>query len=344
MSAPRRALAGPDTLTAGPGGLRALNLGRWSVLLDPRSVLVCLLLAAALVLALVAAVLVGEHPMPVAALARVLSGTATPAEALIIGDLRAPRVLTGAVVGLALGLAGALFQSVTRNPLGSPDVIGFDTGAATGALVAMLVAGGGVLTTALGAVAGGAGTAVAVLLLATGRGRDARHGPDALRLVLVGLGVGLGLAAFNSLLVVSSNLYDAQSAAVWLIGNLAGRDWSRLALLAPVVAVGLVLALLLGRRLAVAELGTTAPPRSACDPACCASRPSPSASCWPRRPWPPPVPSASSRSPPRRSPAGSPGPTGPACPPRGSPAPWSWCSPTWPPGRRSSRARSRSGS
>ncbi|WP_369373283.1 FecCD family ABC transporter permease [Promicromonospora sp. Populi] len=247
--------AAPRALETGPGALRALSLGRWSVLLDPRSVLVCLLLATALAIAIVAAVLAGEHPMPIAALARVLSGTATPAEDLIIGQLRAPRVLTGAVVGLALGLAGALFQSVTRNPLGSPDVIGFDTGAATGALVAMLFTGGGVRTTALGAVAGGAGTAVAVLLLASGRGQAARHGPDALRLVLVGLGIGLGLAALNSLLVVGSNIYDAQSAAVWLIGNLAGRDWSRLALLAPVVAVGLVLALLLSRRLSVAELG-----------------------------------------------------------------------------------------
>lgn len=237
------------TLVPGPGRLRALRVGRWSVLVDARAVVVCLALACALAITMVASLLLGEHPMPAGAVARVLTGTATPAEDLIIGQIRAPRVLTGAVVGLALGLAGAIFQSLTRNPLGSPDVIGFDTGAATGALVAMLFAGGGVLTTALGAVAGGACTAVVVLLLAT------RNGLDALRLVLVGLGTGLGLAALNSMLVVSSNLYDAQSAAVWLIGNLAGRDWSRLVLLVPVVAVGLVLALLLGRRLAVAGLG-----------------------------------------------------------------------------------------
>jgi len=240
--------ASRSVLSAGPERARVVRLGGASVLVRPRYLVVCVLLVAALLVALAATLSISVNPIPLDRVLTAVFGRGTPAEELIVGTLRLPRALNGALVGLALGLAGALFQSVTRNPLGSPDVIGFDTGAATGALVAMLFAGGGVLATSLGAVAGGVGTAALVFLFAT------RHRTVApFRLVLVGIGAGAMLAAVNSLMIVGAQVYDAQSAAVWLVGNLAGRDWTRLALIGPVVAVGLVLALLLSRRLAVGE-------------------------------------------------------------------------------------------
>jgi len=226
-----------------PDGARVVRIGPWTFLLHRRAAIAtAALLLAAGVLILVA-LGAGTNPISPDRLLAVLSGHATPADALIVGTLRMPRVLAGALVGLALGAAGALFQSVTRNPLGSPDVIGFDTGASTGALIAMLFLGGGVVPTAVGAVLGGAVTAVAILLLAS------RRGIAPLRLVLVGIGGGAFLVALNWWLIVRANVTDAQSASVWLVGNLAGRDWSRVGSLAPVVLAGLVLALLLSRGL-----------------------------------------------------------------------------------------------
>jgi iron complex transport system permease protein len=235
-------------LSTAAGRVRVLRLGQASVAVQPRYAAVCVALLAALPLVGLAALAVGAVPVGLDRVLGALVGSGTASDQLVVVELRLSRVVCGALVGLALGLAGAVFQSVTRNPLGSPDVIGFDTGAATGALVAMLVLGGGVVGTSLGAVAGGAVTAAAVSGLAL------RHGSDALRLVLVGIGVGGMLSAANSMLIVNAEIYDAQSAAVWLIGNLAGRGWSRAAMLAPVLVVLVPLALLLSRRLRIAEL------------------------------------------------------------------------------------------
>ncbi|WP_022882223.1 FecCD family ABC transporter permease [Gryllotalpicola ginsengisoli] len=235
-------------LSHGPARSRVIRLAQWSLVVRPRAAAVCSALFLALLAAIVAALSVSVNFVPVGGVLAALTGHGTPAEQLIVVQLRLPRAAVGALVGLALGLAGALFQSVTRNPLGSPDVIGFDTGAATGALIAMLFTAGGAAATSLGAVLGGAGTAAVVFLLSL------RHrGLAPLRLVLVGIGAGALLAALNSLLIVNAQVYDAQSAAVWLVGNLAGSDWTKLAMLAPVVVVGAVLALLLERSLAVGE-------------------------------------------------------------------------------------------
>ena len=118
------------------------------------------------------------------------------------------------------GIAGAIFQSISRNPLGSPDVIGFTTGAATGALVViLLVRRRPRCRSALGAVAGGLATAVAVYLLAL------RHGVQGYRLVLVGIGVGAVLESVNAYLITRAARDDAFAAAHWLVGSLNGRGW-----------------------------------------------------------------------------------------------------------------------
>lgn len=223
-------------------------VGSWSVRVRRRSVVVCSVLTAGLVAALVASLAAGVNSFPLARVAAALAGDGTPAEQLIIAELRLPRAVTAALVGLALGLAGAIFQSLTRNPLGSPDVVGFGTGASTGGLVVLLVLHGGGLATPVGAVLGGAVTAGAVFWLA------ARHGVVApMRLVLVGIGAGAMLNAVNSLLIVRAELWDAQSASVWLVGNVVGRDWSDVRLIGGVLTAGLVLCLALWRPLSLSE-------------------------------------------------------------------------------------------
>lgn len=89
---------------------------------------------------------------------------------LVVVDWRLPRALLAALFGAALGLSGAIFQSLTRNALGSPDVIGFNMGSYTGVLVVMLAGGSGFLLIASGAVVGGLITAFLVYLLAYRRG------------------------------------------------------------------------------------------------------------------------------------------------------------------------------
>lgn len=174
---------------------------------------------------------------------------ATSGERLILG-FRLPRVLTGLSVGAALGVSGAVFQSLSRNPLGSPDLIGFTTGAATGALLHIVLYGPSTAGAALGAVAGGLLTAVAVWLLARRQGRLGTR-----RLVLVGVGVGAVLHAVNGLLLVKGDLDHALLANLWLSGSLNARDWTHAWLAAGAVVLFVPPVWLSSRRLTLLEMG-----------------------------------------------------------------------------------------
>ena len=156
------------------------------------------------------------------------------------------------LIGVALGAAGAIFQSITRNPLGSPDIVGFVQGASAGAVLEIVVFGGGTFAIAAGAIVGGIGTAVIVYLLAM------RGGAPGYRLILVGIGIGAMLVAVTDYLLTRSTLEEAQAANVWITGSLNGRGWEHvrpiaaaLVVLAPVVA-------LLARELRMLELGDEA--------------------------------------------------------------------------------------
>ena len=223
-----------------------IAIGALSVRVHRRALVAAGVLAILLLGAMLAALSLGAHTVAVSQVLATVFGDGSPTDELIIGELRLPRVVAGALVGVALGAAGGIFQSVTRNPLGSPDVVGFDSGAATGALVAMLVLHGAV-PTPVGAVIGGALTAVAVFAL------SARGGVAPLRLVLVGIGAGALFGAINSLIIVRAQSVDAQSASVWLVGNLAGRGWTEVAALGPIVLVGVAGAAAISRSLTLGE-------------------------------------------------------------------------------------------
>ncbi|SCL49526.1 FecCD family ABC transporter permease [Micromonospora chersina] len=194
-----------------PGGL--------SLRLRPRALAVGLagtLLALALAVLAVGA---GDYPIAPADVLRVLAGGGNPAERFIVTELRLPRLVTALAVGAALGLAGAVFQSLTRNPLGSPDVLGVTSGAATGALV-VVVLGGGSAALAGAAAAGGLATGLLLYALA------GRHGVGGHRLVLIGIGVTAILTGVNGWLLTRAPLMDAARAALWLTGSLDGRGWA----------------------------------------------------------------------------------------------------------------------
>lgn len=231
-----------------------LRIGSLSLRWRPRTALVCVALAgAALALAVV---LLGTGTLafaPAEVIAALFGRSENPMAERVIWGLRLPRLVTAACVGAALGMAGAIFQSISRNALGSPDIIGFTTGAATGAIVQIILFGADPLAVALAAVLSGMATAALVFLLAL-KGRVT----GGYRLVLVGIGVGATLSGVNTILLVASDLDRSISAQIWLAGSLAARSWSH----AAPAALGLVLivpvALLNARRLALLEMGDEA--------------------------------------------------------------------------------------
>jgi iron complex transport system permease protein len=218
----------------------------------PRSVLVCAALLAATSLAAVVSIGTGDFPLPADEVVAVLIGQGDPASEFIVETLRMPRVLTAILVGGAFGIAGAIFQSISRNPLGSPDMIGFTMGSVTGAVIVILVIDGTTGQIALGAIAGGLVTAVVIYLLAL------RGGVQGYRLVLVGIGISAVLQAINAYLVARATREDAYEAAHWMIGSVNGRGWEHVWPVAAALAVLVPAALVLSRPLALLEMGDDA--------------------------------------------------------------------------------------
>ncbi len=169
--------------------------------------------------------------------------------AVVIRDWRLPRVLAGVVFGAALGVAGAVFQNLTRNPMGSPDVIGLDAGAYTGVLVALTVLSGTTTQLATGSLLGGLGVATVIYLLS----RD--QGLSGLRLIVIGIAVNAIVTAVNSWLVLRAELEVALAAVGWSAGSLNGVDWADVRPAFGVLAVLLAVLVAVAPSLHQAALG-----------------------------------------------------------------------------------------
>ncbi|HWC32574.1 MAG TPA: iron ABC transporter permease [Actinomycetota bacterium] len=172
--------------------------------------------------------------------------------AVILFELRPPRVMLAILVGAALAVAGPVFQAVFRNPMADPAIIGVSSGAALGAVVAILVTGSafaGGLAVPLAAFAGAMATALLVY-------RIARIGPtvQVATLLLGGIAVAAVISAIITL-VMSLSGEEIRSIYFWLLGGLAARGWNTLWAAAPLVAVGIVAALAAVRDLNVMALG-----------------------------------------------------------------------------------------
>ncbi|MET8582185.1 iron chelate uptake ABC transporter family permease subunit [Streptomyces collinus] len=224
-----------------PGGL--------SLRLDVRALLVVVLLLAAALAAGVALIGTGDAKIPAADVIRALTGHGTAYQDFIVNELRLPRVLVGLLVGASLGLGGALFQTVSRNPLGSPDVLGLSQGSTAGALVVIVLMSGSAAQVTVGALVGGLVTGLAIYLLAW------KQGVHGYRLVLVGIGVSAIATAVNGYLLTKADLVDAARAVVWMTGSLDGRDWDQVWPLAGLCAVLVPLVLAGGRGLRMTEMG-----------------------------------------------------------------------------------------
>ncbi|MGW3013759.1 FecCD family ABC transporter permease [Streptomyces sp. NPDC001219] len=235
------------------GRVRAVRTGGGlSLRLDMRATVVGLLLLAVALAAAVALIGSGDYPMTPTDVLAALTGGGDPGQQYIVNELRLPRVLVGLLVGAAFGISGAVFQTVSRNPLGSPDVLGFAQGSSVGALVAIVYFQAGAVGVAAGAVAGGVGTGLAIFLLAWKKGI---HG---YRFVLVGIGASAMLYAVVLFLMTKANIVEATRATTWMTGSLNSRDWDQVRPLAAVCAVLVPLLLFNGRPLRMLEMGDDA--------------------------------------------------------------------------------------
>ena len=200
-----------------------------------RTLLVCAAALLAIVIAAIAGLALGDYPLTTDEVIGVLTGRVDGLARTVVLDWRLPRVLAAIGFGAALGVSGAIFQTLTRNPLASPDIIGLANGSFTGMLVALLLLGGSWPALMAGSLLGGLAAAVAIFLLAL------RQGLSGFRFIVVGIGVSAMLAAFNSWLLLRADLDVALFAAAWGAGTLntatATVVWPALACLVVLFAV-----------------------------------------------------------------------------------------------------------
>jgi iron complex transport system permease protein len=192
---------------------------------------------------------VGDIPLSPVQVLSALVGRGDTVSDFVLGQLRGPRVLAAVLVGASLGTAGAIVQSVVRNPIASPDIIGITAGASASGLVAIVLFGASGVAL-FGVVLVGA-VAVAVLIAALAW----RRGITGNRVVLVGVGVGAVSLSITGWLLTSGSLQQAGTALLWLSGSLNAVDRTVVQALLVGFVVLMVLALVQSPRLGVLSLG-----------------------------------------------------------------------------------------
>ncbi len=206
-------------------------------------------LAGLVVTVLLLSLMVGQTFYPPGDVLRVVLGEDVPGASFTVGRLRLPRAVLALLVGVCLGLGGVTFQTMLRNPLASPDIIGISSGASAAAVVAIVLLSLGPTAVSVVAIAGGLVVALVIQLLAH------RGGAAGTRLILVGIGVAAMLDSVTSYVLTQAAEWDLQEATRWLTGSLNGAGWRQVV---PVLVAVLVLGpalLTQSRNLAATQLG-----------------------------------------------------------------------------------------
>jgi iron complex transport system permease protein len=207
-------------------------------------VLVVLLLVLALVALMIGNTFYGPDEV-----LRVIVGETVPGASFTVGELRLPRTVLAILAGGAFGIAGVTFQTLLRNPLASPDIIGISEGASAAAVIGIVaLAADGPAVSAL-ALGGALITAIAIYLLSH------KGGFAGTRLILIGIGVAAMLQSVISYLLSRAAQWDIQTAMQWLTGSLNNASWDRVAPLAIASLVILPFLLLQARSLGMLQLG-----------------------------------------------------------------------------------------
>lgn len=231
--------------------MKALRIGPLGITTHRRTYAVGIVLLAVMIALLVFALAVGKANVGVFDSLRAAVGISvgSPGD-FIVGQVRAPRAFTTILVGAMLGVSGAILQSLTRNPLASPDFIGISAGAGTGAVLTMwLTSATSLWVTAAGAAIGGLGAALAMLLLSW------RGGVVPLRLILTGIGIGFVAQAATQYALTRMDVHEAGSALAWLVGSTTGRTWTHVTVSVTVLVIVMPVILWHARALRTMEMG-----------------------------------------------------------------------------------------
>ncbi|WP_291054236.1 iron chelate uptake ABC transporter family permease subunit [Herbiconiux sp.] len=238
---------GPDTGAAASDDRRMLRTVRRIGL--ARYLVVTAVLVTLLVVFAVLALMLGDRVIAPGDVLAALFGQGSGGDRFVVLGLRLPRLAMGLMVGVAFGLAGAVFQSLLGNPLASPDIIGISQGASAAAVGAILVFGLSGLAVSVAAFAGAILVAALITILAS------RNGVAGSRFVLIGIALAFLAQALIQYLLTRSDVRDAQSALVWLVGSIGTVPPEELVFTAIGVAVLALGLALLAPRLRMLQLG-----------------------------------------------------------------------------------------
>ncbi|MET7877476.1 iron chelate uptake ABC transporter family permease subunit [Micromonospora profundi] len=228
------------TLTAVTHGRVRRTRRRWAVLA---------VLAALVVAAFAVSLMAGRTFYPPADVLAVLSGEDVPGASFTVGTLRLPRAVLAVLAGACFGLGGVTFQTMLRNPLASPDMIGISSGASAAAAFAIVVLNLGEAGVSAFAIVVGLAVALVIYLLSF------KDGVAGTRLVLIGIGMAAMLDSLTAYVLSQAAEWDLQEALRWLTGSLNGVTWKQVTPVA--VAVAVLAPVLLGqaRNLSMMQLG-----------------------------------------------------------------------------------------
>jgi iron complex transport system permease protein len=221
--------------------------------LATRRRIVSLALCLLLVLTFAAALYLGDYYVPPAEVVRSLlspfTGLVDKGVDFIVLNVRLPRATLAVLTGMSFALSGVIFQTLLRNPLASPDIIGISHGASAAAVFCIIMLGLTGFSVALGALAGAVLTALVIYALSW------RGGVTAYRVVLIGIGMAAIMGAVMSWLFTRARLFEVQKALGWLIGSLNASNTGDIAIIALALVILLPITVLLVRALDAMQLG-----------------------------------------------------------------------------------------
>lgn len=201
--------------------------------------LVMAVLALVVVGAYAVSLMVGQTFYGPGEVVRVILGETVPGASFTVGELRLPRASLAALAGIGFGMAGVTFQTMLRNPLASPDIIGISSGASAAAVFAIVMLSLTETVVSLVAIVAALATALLIYVLSF------KDGVVGTRLILIGIGIDAMLTSLVAYVIVRAAEWDLQVAMRWLTGSVNGATWAEVVPLA--VATVLLVPLLLSR-------------------------------------------------------------------------------------------------
>lgn len=203
----------PERLIETIAGSRRRQSRKWRWMLSG--------MGAMLLLEFIATLMIGQTVTPFGDVLKVLLGETVPGASFAVGQLRLPRAVMALLAGASFGLGGAAFQTMLRNPLASPDIIGITSGASAAAVFAIVVLSMSGPAVSIFAIVSGLGVALAVYAL------SAKNGVAGPRLILVGIGVSAMLESMIAYVLARAPAFSLQEAMRWLTGSLNGAQLSQ---------------------------------------------------------------------------------------------------------------------